>query len=536
MKQHWRPTALSMLASIGLGFSTPAHSETVLRVGMTLADIPATTSQPDQGAEGWRFIGITLYDCLVNWDLSSYDKPTKLVPGLATSWEADPANRTRWTFKLRQGVKFHDGTTFNADAVIWNLDKLIKKDAPQYDPAQVVQTFGRLNTVASYKKIDDTTVELVTKAPDSMIPYYFARIFFASPTQWEKVGKSWPEFAKAPAGTGPWKLDKLVPRERAELVKNTEYWDKARIPKTDRLVLLPIPDAVTRTSALLSGQVDWVEAPAPDLLPRLKQGGMQIVTNSVQHIWPWWFSQLDDSPFKDVRVRKAANLAIDRDGIVKNLLAGLARPAVGHAWPGHQWFGNPSFKIKYDPAEARKLLAEAGYSKEKPVKAKILVTSAGSGQMQPLPMNQYMQENLRDVGIDVQLEVIEWNTMTVRRASGAHHADLKGIHAINNSWAFWDPDFGFLITLDSRRIAPAGSNWMNAKYPEIDKLVDGIRNEFDPGKQDALVAKLHETSVDNALWLFVVHDMNPRAMSPKVKGFVQAQHWIQDLTPITMGQ
>jgi peptide/nickel transport system substrate-binding protein len=534
MKRNSRKGVLAMLAGLALASASPATAESVLRVGMTLADIPRTVSQPDQGAEGWRFIGVTLYDCLINWDLSSFDKPTKLVPGLATSWEADPADRRKWTFKLRPGVKFHDGTDFNADAVIWNMDKLTKKDAPQYDSGQVIQTLGRLNKVTGYRKVDDTTFELTTEAPDSMVPYYFGRIFFSSPSRWKEAG-SWAEYAKKPAGTGPWKLDKLVPRERAELVKNTEYWDKNRIPKTDRLVLLPIPDAVTRTSALLSGQLDWVEAPAPDLVPRLKQAGMNVVTNSVQHIWPWWFSQLDDSPFKDVRVRKAANLAIDREGIVKNLLGGLARPAVGHAWPGHQWFGNPSFKVKYDPAEARKLLAEAGYSKEKPVKAKILITAAGSGQMQPLPMNQYMQENLREVGIDVQLEVIEWNTMIGRRAAGAHHADNKGIHAINNSWAFWDPDFGFLITLDSRRIAPAGSNWMNAKYPEIDKLVDGIRNEFDPAKQDGLVAKLHEFSVDNALWLFVVHDMNPRAMSPKVKGFVQAQHWIQDLTPVTMG-
>lgn len=534
MRRVLRKTAMAGLIGLGLSLGGAASAETVLRVGMTLADIPRTASQPDQGAEGWRFIGVTLYDCLVNWDLSSADKPTKLIPGLATSWEADPADRTKWTFKLRQGVKFHDGTDFNADAVIWNLDKLVKKDAPQYDSAQVIQTFGRLNAVASYRKLDDHTVELVTKAPDSMIPYYFARIFFASPTRWQQAG-NWAEFAKQPAGTGPWKLDKLVPRERAELVKNADYWDKARVPKTDRLVLLPIPDAVTRTSALLSGQLDWVEAPAPDLLPRLKQAGMAVVTNNYQHTWPWWLSQLDDSPFKDPRIRQAANLAIDREGIVKNLLAGLAKPAVGHTWPGHQWFGNPKFQIKYDPAAAKKLMAEAGYSKEKPVKAKILITSAGSGQMQPLPMNQYIQENLREVGIDVQLEVIEWNTMTVRRASGAHHPDLKGIHAINNSWPFWDPDFGFLLTLDSKRIAPAGSNWMNVRDPEIDAICDAIRNEFDPVKQDALVAKLHEKFVDDALWLFVVHDLNPRAMSPKVKDFVQAQHWIQDLTPVKMG-
>jgi ABC-type transport system substrate-binding protein len=154
--------------------------------------------------------------------------------------------------------------------------------------------------------------------------------------------------------------------------------------------------------------------------------------------------------------------------------------------------------------------------------------------MQPLPMNQYMQENLRDVGIEVEFEVIEWNTMTQRRAAGAQAPENAGMHAINNSWPFWDPDFGMLILLDSKKLAPAGSNWMNVKNPEIDALCDQIRNEFDTEKQDALIAKLHEKFVDEALWLFVVHDLNPRALSPKVKGFVQAQHWIQDLTPISM--
>jgi peptide/nickel transport system substrate-binding protein len=532
-----RRTTLALLA--GAGLSSAAHSrngETVLRVGMTLADIPMTTGQTNQGSEGWRFMGITVYDSLILYDLTSADKPATFVPGLATEWSTSPEDRRRWMFKLRQGVKFHDGTPFNADAAIWNLDKLTKKDAPQYDPAQVAQVFGRLNGVASYRKIDEYTIEVVTKTPDSMIPHYFGRIFFSSPSRWEKVGRSWSEFAKQPAGTGPWKLERLVPRERCELVKNTEYWDKNRIPKTDRLILLPIPDAVTRTSALLSGQIDWAEAPAPDMLPRLKQAGMQLITNRYQHTWPWWFSLLDDSPFKDIRVRKAANLAIDREGIVKQLLAGTAMATEGYVWPGHQWFGNPNFKLKYDPEQARKLLAEAGYTKQKPVRAKISITASGSGQMQPLTMNQYIQENLREVGIEVEFDVIEWNTMTQRRAAGAHAPENNGIHAINNSWTWVDPDFGFLMVLDSKKIAPAGSNWMNLRDPEFDALCDQIRNEFDEGKQDALMAKLHEKFVDEALWLFVVHDLNPRALSPKLKGFVQAQHWIQDLTPVSVTQ
>ena len=527
--------AALLAAAVAVSTSWTAGAETVLRIGMTLADIPVTTSQPNQGAEGWRFIGATLYDGFINWDLSSSEKSSGMIPALATSWEADPADRRRWTFKLRPGVKFHDGTPWNADAAVWNLVKLTDIKAPQYDAAQVAQTFGRMNSVESFRKIDDLTVELVTKTPDALIPYYFGRIFFASPTQWEKVGRSWAEFAKAPAGTGPWKLDKLIPRERAELVRNADYWDKTRIPKIDRMVLLPIPDAVNRTSAMLAGQLDWVEAPAPDLVPALKKAGMQIVTNSYPHTWPYWFSRLDDSPFRDIRVRKALNLAVDRDGLV-TLLGGYARPAVGQFTPGHPWFGDPSFKIKYDPAEARKLLAEAGYSPAKPLKFKALITAAGSGQMQPLPMNEFIQANLKAVGVEVEFDVIEWNTMTTRRAAGAQAPENKGIQALNNSWAWWDPEFGIVGLIDSTKIPPLGNNWINVRNKEFDDLSNAIRNEFDPVKQDALVAQLHTAMVNDASWLWVVHDLNPRALSPKVKGFVQARHWIQDFSPVTIGR
>src|SRR5258707_8290250 len=101
-----------------------ARAESTLRIGMTAADIPQTTGIPDQGGEGYRFIGYQLYDALVNWDLSRADVVAPLTPGLATEWHPDPADPKKWIFKLRQGVKFHDGSPFNADAVIWNLDKI----------------------------------------------------------------------------------------------------------------------------------------------------------------------------------------------------------------------------------------------------------------------------------------------------------------------------------------------------------------------------------------------------------------------------
>src|SRR5512135_2167459 len=127
---------LCLAAAIGLlaASAMPALAQGTLRIGMTAADIPQTTGQPDQGFEGYRFAGYTIYDALVNWDLSKADAIADIRPGLATEWKVSDADKTVWTFKLRQGVKFHDGSDFDADAVIWNLDKVLNDKSPQYDP------------------------------------------------------------------------------------------------------------------------------------------------------------------------------------------------------------------------------------------------------------------------------------------------------------------------------------------------------------------------------------------------------------------
>jgi peptide/nickel transport system substrate-binding protein len=138
--------------------AAPAVAQTVLRIGMTAADIPATTSQPDSGFEGNRFTGITMFDGLTQWDLSTADKPSTVIPGLAESYAVDPKDKTKWIFKLRRDAKFHDGTDVNADAIVFNFEKVLKKDAPHYDSRLVAQTTPRMPTVTGARKIDDYTV------------------------------------------------------------------------------------------------------------------------------------------------------------------------------------------------------------------------------------------------------------------------------------------------------------------------------------------------------------------------------------------
>src|SRR6202167_1593914 len=127
--------AMGLVAGLALLASGEAHAEGKLTVGMTAGDLPSTTGNPDQGFEGYRFVGYNLYDSLVLWDLSHSDKASDIKPGLATSWHIDPANSKRGIFELRHGVKWHDGCDFTADDVLWNMRYTADEKAPEFNTA-----------------------------------------------------------------------------------------------------------------------------------------------------------------------------------------------------------------------------------------------------------------------------------------------------------------------------------------------------------------------------------------------------------------
>ncbi len=528
----FRKLAAIALAS-GLLWGQGAVAQGTLRIGMTASDIPLTTGQVDQGGEGMRFIGYTLYDSLIEWDLTSADRPSGLVPGLATEWAVDETDRTKWTFTLREGVTFHDGSAFDAAAVVWNLDKLLVEDSEQYDPRQAAQGKSRIPAVASYTATGDLTVEIITTEPDATLPYQLAWILMSSPANWEANGKDWEQVAANPSGTGPWKLETFVPRERAEMVPNADYWDDTRIPKLDRLVLIPLPEPNARAAALLSGQVDWIEAPAPDTIPAMEGNGFVVSSNTYPHNWTWHLSRLEGSPWNDIRVRQAANLAIDREGMGA-LLGGLMVPAKGFLPPSSQWFGTPEFDVRYDPEAALALMAEAGFGPDNPLQVKALISPSGSGQMLPLPMNEYIQQNLAAIGIEVEFMVVEWNQMINLGRAGAADASVEGSESINFSYFVQDPFTGLVRHLSCGLVAPNGTNWGNYCDPEMEALYEDIKTSFDPAAQDDAMRRTHEKFVNDALFLMVTHDVAPRALSPAVKGFVQVQNWYQNFSSITI--
>src|SRR4051794_34265044 len=276
--------AAAIVAALCGALSGNALAGGELRLGMTAADIPTSKGAPDQGGEGVRWMGFTIYDSLVYWNLTQEDTFPIIVPALAEKFFPNPEDDKEWIFQLRHGVKFHDGSEFNADAVIWNLEKVFNDKSPQFDVSARIQLAPRLMNVKNWRKIDDFTVAIGSDKPDAYMPDEVVYLHISSPAQWKKLG-GWTEFAAHPSGTGPFKVQEIVPRQRAVLVRNDDYWDKERIPRLDRLVLVPAPDPSARIAGLLSGYLNFIEAPPPEALMQLRQAGMVVKTNSYPHIW-----------------------------------------------------------------------------------------------------------------------------------------------------------------------------------------------------------------------------------------------------------
>src|ERR1700753_166430 len=212
-----------------------AAAPQVLRIAMPAPNLRSTHGIPNNGSEGYRFLGYQSSDALVNWDLrqNAHDKPARIAPGLFTEWHPDETNPLRWIFSVRQGVKFHDGTDFNADAVIWNLRRIYDEKSPQYDAQASPIVRSVLSMVTGYEKADDKTIVMTTKYPFSFLPWLLTRVLMASPARWEQSGKSWAEFSKKPIGTGPFRITSVVPGQYVEMARNDAYWDKTRVPKLD---------------------------------------------------------------------------------------------------------------------------------------------------------------------------------------------------------------------------------------------------------------------------------------------------------------
>ncbi|MGW3957765.1 ABC transporter substrate-binding protein [Streptomyces sp. NPDC004752] len=469
------------------------------------------------GFEGKRLVSFQIYEGLTRYDLSKSNRPSEITSALATSWKVAQDRRT-WTFTLRKGVKFQDGTRFDADSVVFNLDRYLNKKSPYHTDALGASASEYAGDITKYRKLADDRIQLVTKEPNGHFPQDLAHVLIASPTAVRKTGSA--KFSEHPVGTGPFRFLSQKAGEQIELAPFKDYWRGA--PKLDKLIVKALPDAAARTAALRSGSVNWIEYPNPDDMASLEADGAKVVTNSYDHLW-YWILDTTAKPWNDPRVRRAANYAIDREAIAEDLLHGTADPAHQAAPHGTFAYDPASDTYGHDPAKARKLLAEAGYPKG--FSTSVTVPTGGSGNLIPVPIAEAVQRDLAAVGIKVEIRSTDWSTLISAEAKGEVARDSQ---AIAQSTTLFQSEALLPLFIGT------GSPFWTGHYsnPQVDKLLAAAGAEVDRSAREADYQQALKLVTADAPWLFVVNDRNPRALSPKVHGLVQPQSWFLDLTTV----
>ncbi|MCA9847618.1 MAG: ABC transporter substrate-binding protein [Dehalococcoidia bacterium] len=507
----------------GSAASEGSGSGGTLRIAMSAGNIPIPDQFLTEGGEGIRFVGVNVYDGLLNWDTAQGDHPPAPIPGLAESWEVADDDLT-WTFHLRQGVKFHDGTDFNADAVVFALDRILNPDFEYYQQSQAASGAGTTAQIASYEKVDDYTVQIVTKKPWAFFIYDAAQLRMPSPTAIQTYGSD--EYAKHPVGTGPFKVDVYTEGQVMELVRNEDYW--GNVPKLDRIILYPMPEPATRLAALQSGQVDWAEVPPPDSVAQLEAAGFNVLLKGYPHIITY-MPNLYREPMNNIKVREAIAYGIDREGMMA-IINNVGIPADQYFYEGHPWRDDSFEGFHYDPERAKAALAEAGYADGLTIT--VAHPTGGSGNMFPGPMNEKFQQDMKAIGIDVVLAPLEWNTILSMYRAGFANAEWSDYDMLYFSPNTQAPMFAFAPYL-TERIPPAGCcNPMGYSNPDADAIMLAAASEFDLEAQNELLKEFQGTFMRDIASIPVTHDLNLRVLSPSVKGWIQPQSWWGDFTSV----
>lgn len=395
------------------------------------------------------------------------DKEMKLIPGLALSWS--PVDDTTWEFRLRPGVKFHNGEAFDAAAVKFTFDRVL-------DPEAKSPTISYVRSITGVDVVDPMTVRVRTNGPDPLLPTRMSRYpaYVVPPKYVAEVGKD--VFARKPVGTGPYKVTEFVQDDRVVMVANSDYWRGK--PAIERVIWRPIPEATARIAALVSDEVQLIEGvPAemvgfvkanPDLsLEQVKNGGLTIYLGL----------KSAEKPLSDVKVRRALSMAIDRRTIVAEILKGLATPTGSQTSPAD--FGYKAIEPPpYDPAKAKALLAEAGYPNGFSIKMQAprrYISSAEVGQA--------IAQQFAAIGVKAELEAPEWSVYAQQVPAG------KQAPIYMLAW-------GSTQTLDADAalfaILRSGEPYSTVAMPALDALLDQSRKIVDSEKRKAVLFEIQD--------------------------------------------
>ena len=455
---------------------------------------------------------------------------TDVIPSLATEIPKPENGGLQYTFNLRDGVKFHDGTEFNAEAVVFNFERWRFSDNPyhkgggsqttnfSYYPA-MFGGFDDDSVIEKVEAVDEYTVRFTLKEPQGPFLKNMAMSTFAmaSPKAIkENVGIFWQE----PVGTGPFKFVSWNKGSEVNLEKNGDWWgtdlpasEGGSGPYVDQVVFRSIPDNTSRTAALTGGQLSAADGLPPDDVPTVQQAEGLTIDYRPPLTIGYLAMNNQKEPFGNPKVRQAINMAIDMPKIVEAFFGETGDVATTYMPPIVPFFDDSIQHYPFDPEKAKQMLQEAGVENLEPTLWYMPIPRPyipdGKG------IAEAMQQDLKEIGINAKLVTYEWGTYLQKTGSGDHDMCLLGWTGDNG-----DPDNFLNVLLASK--SATEENALNVAYyknPEVDKILDQAQTTIDENERQRLYYQAQEMLVKDAPWVPIAYVKPPVGLQDQVQGF-----------------
>ncbi|KMZ41641.1 MULTISPECIES: ABC transporter substrate-binding protein [Bacillales] len=417
------------------------------------------------------------------------DGSTELAPSLAEKWEVTPDGLV-YTLKLRSGVKFHDGTDFNAEAVKYNFERWSDKSHPQHSPEgfeYYVSQFGgykgdATHIIKSVEAVDPTTVKFTLNRPLAPFLANLAMSPFAIGSP-EALKKDVKKFNEHPIGTGPFKFVEWKRNDTITLEKNPDYWSPG-YPKLDKLVFKVIPENTARLTALASGEIDLMDGLNTDDIPAVKDNkDLQLFLRPTNNIGYIGFN-VEKKPLDNPKVREAIAYAINKPEIVTAFFDGVGEPAV-NPMPKTMWGHNNDIKDReFNLDKAKQLLAEAGHPNG--FKIKFWAMPVPRPYMpEGVKIAEAIQQDLKKIGVDAEIVTMEWATYLEKTRLGEQEMFMLGWTGDNG-----DPDNFLAVLLDKNNIG--SNNYTRWANEEAHQLMMKAQSTPDQAEREKMYKKVQE--------------------------------------------
>jgi peptide/nickel transport system substrate-binding protein len=418
------------------------------------------------------------------------------VPQPRLSLSHKRINETTWEFKLRKGVKFHNGAVMAAKDVKFSIDRMM-------DPQTKAFFAPYYSTIKEVKVVDVATIQIITKEPDPLLLKRLSMNLYVVPSDLFKE-KGPDAFFQNPVGTGPFKFVSWTRNDRMVFEANEGYWDGS--PKVKRLIIRPVPEVATRLAELQTGNADIITNIPPFLVQQVKDSPNATVQSIPSgRVMFLYINCLADGPLKDKRVRQALNYAVDRKKIISNILMGSGIPMAVNLTPYH--FGyDPSLKpYPYDPAMAKKLLAEAGYASG----LKLVFNSPSGRYLLDKEVSQAIAGMFNAVGIETEMKVHEWGTYTQILTA----KKLQDIGFIGWGNTIHDADGNFQPYFIPESVFSYYST------PDLVEKIKRARTTMDEKKRLAIYKEIQKVVYEDAPLVFLYQQIDQYGVSKKIQGF-----------------